>query len=195
MALLHHPDAAGADEAGRGPLAGPLVVAAVRLPMAFDLEGLDDSKKLDGEQRLELEARIKSSADWAVEVVSALDVDRLNPLRASLEGMGRCLARLSPVRAFVDGNALPKDLSFPTEAVVKGDGKLACVAAASILAKTERDRIMIAMADVYPGYGFEKHFGYPTPFHLSVLVELGPCPEHRRTYAPVRALLDQPALF
>lgn len=195
MALKHHPDAAGADEAGRGPLAGPLVVAAVRLPRRFDLEGLNDSKKLDAATRLVLEARIKQGAEWAVEVVTAEDVDRLNPLRASLEGMARCLTRLSPKRAFIDGNRLPPGLAFPAKAVIKGDGRLACVAAASILAKTERDRIMIAMADVYPGYGFEKHFGYPTPFHLSVLVELGPCPEHRRTYAPVKALLDQPALF
>lgn len=195
MPLRHHPDAAGADEAGRGPLAGPLVVAAVRLPRRFDLEGLNDSKKLDGETRLVLEARIKEEAEWTVEVFSALDVDRLNPLRASLEGMARCLTRLAPKRAFVDGNMLPPGVTFPVKAIVKGDGRLACVAAASILAKTERDRIMTAMAEMYPGYGFEKHFGYPTPAHMANLQSLGPCPEHRKTYAPVRALLDQPRLF
>lgn len=194
MPLLHDPEAAGADEAGRGPLAGPLVVAAVRLPADFDVAGLDDSKKLDAAKRKALEVRIKSGAIWTVEVVSAAEVDRLNPLRASLEGMGRCLALLGPKRGFVDGNAVPKGLSFPVEAVVKGDGKLACVAAASVLAKTERDRIMTALAVVYPEYGFDVHFGYPTPAHLAALREHGPCPEHRRTYGPVRALLDQPEL-
>ena len=194
MPLLHHPEAAGADEAGRGPLAGPLVAAAVRLPAGFDVEGLDDSKRLDARRRAELEARIKAGAVWTVEVVPAAEVDRLNPLRASLEAMGRCLARIGPERGFVDGNAVPKGLSFPVEAVVKGDGKLACVAAASILAKTERDRIMVALAAVYPAYGFGAHFGYPTPAHLAALREHGPCPEHRRSYGPVKALLEQPGL-
>ena len=190
MPLLHHPDAAGADEAGRGPLAGPLVAAAAILPDGFDLTGLDDSKKLDGPRRAALEARIKAEARWAVEVVSAAEVDRLNPLRASLEAMARALARLAPEWAFVDGNQVPKGLSFPVEAVVKGDGKLACVAAASILAKTERDRLLTALAAEYPSYGFDRHFGYGTPAHLAALREHGPCPEHRRTYAPVRALLE-----
>jgi ribonuclease HII len=195
MTLEHHPEAAGADEAGRGPLAGPLVVAAVRLPLGFDLSGLNDSKKLDPTTRLALEARLKEDAEWAVEVVPAAEVDRLNPLRSSLEGMGRCLTRLNPSKGYVDGNALPKGLAFPVEAVVKGDGKLACIAAASILAKTERDRLMIALAEIYPGYGFERHFGYPTPSHLAALQALGPCPEHRRSYGPVKALLEQPALL
>ncbi|RYG26036.1 ribonuclease HII, partial [bacterium] len=153
MSLIHDPDAAGADEAGRGPLAGPLVVAAVRLPNGFDLTDLNDSKKLDAATRESLEKRIKEGTEWAIEVIPASEVDRLNPLRASLEGMGRCLTRLSPMKAYVDGNALPKELTFPAEAVVKGDGKMACIAAASILAKTERDRLMVALAEVYPGYG------------------------------------------
>ena len=191
MPLEHHPGAAGADEAGRGPLAGPLVAAAVILPEGFDLAGLDDSKRLDAPRREALEARIKAEARWAVEVVTAVEVDRLNPLRASLEAMGHALARLSPERAFVDGNALPKGLAFPVEAVVKGDGKLACVAAASILAKTERDRLLTALAQTYPEYGFDRHFGYGTPAHLAALRAHGPCPEHRRTYAPVRALLGE----
>ena len=195
MPLLHHPGAAGADEAGRGPLAGPLVAAAVLLPDVFDLTGLDDSKKLDGPRREELEARIKAHALWAVEVVPAAEVDRLNPLRASLEAMARALARLAPARAFVDGNVVPKNLPFPVAAVVKGDGKLACVAAASILAKTERDRLMVALALRHPGYGFERHFGYGTPAHLAALRANGPCEEHRRSYAPVRALLEQPRLL
>lgn len=195
MTLEHRPEAAGADEAGRGPLAGPLVVAAVRLPLDFDLTGLNDSKKLDAATRATLETRIKEGAEWAVEVIPAAEVDRLNPLRASLEGMGRCLARLAPDKGYVDGNAVPKGLQFPVEAVIKGDGKLACIAAASILAKTERDRIMVAVAEEYPGYGFERHFGYPTPSHLATLQSLGPCPEHRRSYGPVKALLDQPPLL
>lgn len=195
MALLHLPDAAGADEAGRGPLAGPLVVAAVWLPSGFDPEGLDDSKKLDRAKRSALEIQIKAGAAWAVEAVSAAEVDRLNPLRASLEGMARCLARLNPPRAFVDGNVVPKGLPFPTEAVVKGDGKLACVAAASILAKATRDRLMVALAADYPEYGFDVHYGYPTPAHLAALRAHGPCLEHRRSYAPVRALVEQPSLI
>ena len=189
MSLLLEPGTAGADEAGRGPLAGPLVAAAVVLPDGFDLSGLDDSKKLDSSRRLALEARIKASARWAVEVVSAAEVDRLNPLRASLEAMGRALARLTPERGVVDGNAVPKGLAFHVEAVVKGDGKIACVAAASILAKTERDRLMVALGAAYPEYGFERHMGYGTPAHLAALRAHGPCPEHRRSYAPVRALL------
>ena len=180
---------AGADEAGRGPLAGPLVAAAVVLPSGFDLAGLDDSKRLSPARRGELEGRIKAEARWAVEVVSAAEVDRLNPLRASLEAMGRALARLEPERAAVDGNAAPRGLAFPVEAVVKGDGKLAAVAAASILAKTARDRLMVFLAEEYPAYGFERHMGYGTPAHLAALRAHGPCPEHRRSYAPVRALL------
>lgn len=195
MPLESRPGAAGADEAGRGPLAGPLVAAAVILPESFDLEGLDDSKRLDAAKRAALETRIKSKACWAVEVVSAAEVDRLNPLRASLEAMARALMRLTPPQAFVDGNVVPPDLPFHVEAVVKGDGKLACVAAASILAKTERDRLLTALAKTYPEYGFERHFGYGTPAHLAALRAHGPCPEHRRTYAPVRALLDQPNLL
>ena len=195
MPLLHHPGAAGADEAGRGPLAGPLVAAAVLLPEGFDLDGLNDSKRLDGPKRETLETRIKAEAAWAVEVVSAAEVDRLNPLRASLGAMARALARLAPTHAFVDGNVVPPRLPFPVEAVVKGDGKLACVAAASILAKTERDRLMVALADRHPEYGFERHFGYGTPAHLAALRANGPCEEHRRTYAPVRALLGQRALL
>ena len=189
MSLRLEPGAAGADEAGRGPLAGPLVAAAVVLPDGFDLTGLDDSKRLDASRRLVLEVRIKAEARWAVEVVSAAEVDRLNPLRASLEAMGRALARLEPERAFVDGNAVPRGLPFPVEAVVKGDGKIACVAAASILAKTERDRLMILLGQKYPHFGFERHMGYGTPAHLAALRAHGPCPEHRRTYAPVKALL------
>lgn len=193
--LIHHSGAAGADEAGRGPLAGPLVAAAVRLPDGFDLRGLDDSKRLDAAKRAALEERIKAEAAWAVEVVSAAEVDRLNPLRASMEAMARALARLSPARAFVDGNVVPKGLTFHVEAVVKGDGKIACIAAASILAKTERDRLLVALAEQYPHYGFERHFGYGTPYHLAALKTHGVCAEHRRTYAPVRALLEQPSLL
>lgn len=193
--LQHEPEIAGADEAGRGPLAGPLVVAAVILPRGFDCEGLNDSKKLAAPKREALEVRIRAQARWTIEVFSAAEVDRLNPLGASMEGMRRCLVRLGAKRSFVDGNRVPSGLGEDVEAVIEGDGKLACIAAASILAKTERDRLMVAISGSYPGYGFERHFGYPTPFHLEALRRLGPCAEHRKTYAPVREMIEQPALL
>lgn len=195
--LLHVPHAAGADEAGRGPLAGPVVAAAVILPDGFDLEGLDDSKKLTLEQRERLEERIRAHAIWAVEPAEPEEVDRLNVLWASMEAMRRALEALGqePAHVYIDGSMLPRGLRWPAEAVVKGDGKLACVAAASILAKTARDRLMAEYAQTYPQYGFERHFGYPTPEHLRALREHGPCPLHRRSFAPVRDLLIQPCLI
>lgn len=186
--LIHVHGAAGADEAGRGPLAGPVVAAAVILPVEFDIAGIDDSKKLDPLKRKELAVRIRKSATYCIEIADHSEVDRLNVLWASMAAMERALFRLSPVPrfAFIDGNRLPKKLPCNAESVVKGDGIYACIAAASILAKVERDAIMAGYASVYPKYGFDRHFGYPTPEHLEALSRHGPCPIHRRSFAPVR---------
>ena len=196
MALRHIPNAAGAYEAGRGRLAGPVVAAAVILPRGFDLEGIDDSKKLDAKTRLELEKRIKKKATWNVIAVDLDEIDELNILWASMVGMRRALSSLQrPFKcAYIDGNTLPRDLNFPAKPVVDGDAKVACIAAASILAKTERDRIMTRYAEQYPEYGFEKHFGYSTPQHLAALREHGPCALHRRSFQRIREYYDQPCL-
>lgn len=194
--LLWIPNAAGADEAGRGPLAGPVVAAAVVLPEGFDVRGLNDSKKLTSAQRDELAVRIVTEACYAIEAAPVEEVDEINILWASMAAMRRALARLDRPfeRVYIDGNTLPPGLGWPAEAVVKGDGKLACIAAASILAKTARDRMMTEWAATYPQYGFDRHFGYPTPEHLAALAEHGPCPLHRRSFARVRDMLEQPCL-
>jgi ribonuclease HII len=184
--LTHYPGAAGADEAGRGPLAGPVVAAAVILPEGFDITGLNDSKKLDMATRDALAARILAGAIYAIEAAEPEEIDRLNILHASMAAMARAIARIAPEKVYVDGNRLPPGLTCEAEAVVKGDGKIACIAAASILAKTTRDRLMVEYGATYPGYGFERHFGYPTPEHLASLRDLGPCPIHRHSFAPVR---------
>lgn len=199
MKLLEHiSGAAGLDEAGRGPLAGPVVAAAVILPDGFDLTGLNDSKQIDRDVREELEIRIKAEAIYHVCFVDHLEIDKLNILWASMAAMERCIAALrhsGPI--YVDGNHVPKALRGKAEAVIKGDGKLACIAAASILAKTARDRHMVEIAAQYPLYGFERHFGYPTPEHLEAVRTHGPCPIHRRSFAPCRENEPEPqgALF
>lgn len=179
---------AGVDEAGRGPLAGPVVVAAVVLHQERAVAGLADSKTLTARRRQTLAARIREDAA-AVAVVSldATEIDELNILRASLEGMRRAVAELSPppVLVLVDGNRTP-ELDCPCEAVVGGDAKIPAISAASILAKVARDEYMIALDARYPGYGFARHKGYPTREHLEALYRLGPCPEHRRSFGPVR---------
>lgn len=194
MKLLEHiPGAVGLDEAGRGPLAGPVVAAAVWLPDDFDLSGLNDSKALTEERRNRLEARIREHARFAVAHCSPQEIDRLNILEASMEAMRRAHRALASAgEVFVDGNRVPSGMNGV--AVVKGDAKLACIAAASILAKNERDRIMRGLDAAYPGYGFASHFGYPTPEHLVALRTLGPCPIHRRSFGPVSDCL-QPGLF
>jgi ribonuclease HII len=190
--LERHPGAAGTDEAGRGPLAGPVVAAAVILPDKFRLKGIGDSKQLTAKEREEAEVRIKNEAIWAVEAAWTEEVDRLNILHASLAAMTRAVARLSvrPILVLVDGNMLPKDLNCEARAVIKGDAKIACIAAASILAKVERDRIMCEMANTYPGYGFERHFGYATPDHRAALSKLGPCAIHRRSFITVQQAMQ-----
>lgn len=189
-ALLEHiPGAAGLDEAGRGPLAGPVVAAAVILPEGFDVEGLNDSKQLDAETRRDLEIRIKAVAQWSVCFVDRREIDRLNILWASMAAMERAYFDLgtNAPQIFVDGNKVPKALMGCAEAMIKGDGRMACIAAASILAKTARDRYMAEIAEQFPHYGFERHFGYPTPEHFAALEKHGPCDLHRRSFAPVAA--------
>ena len=194
--LIHVPGAAGADEVGRGPLAGPVVAAAVILPEGFDVSGIDDSKKLEAKARESLYERIQSGAIYWIERAEPAEIDRVNILWASMAAMERALVKLSspPHYVYIDGNRLPKQMPCPGEAVIKGDGKYACIAAASILAKVFRDRLMVAYAIDYPEYGFDRHFGYPTPEHLEALRTHGPCPIHRRSFGPVKNF-DQPCLM
>jgi ribonuclease HII len=188
---------AGVDEAGRGPLAGPVVVAAVILDPARPVRGLDDSKYLSEERRDVLEPRIRERAlAFAVIEVSVADIDRLNIFQATMHGMATALAALSqlPGMALIDGNRLPRQLCCPARAVIGGDASEPAISAASILAKVARDRLMTQLDAAHPGYGFARHKGYPTPEHLECLSRLGPCAHHRRSFAPVRALLA-PQLF
>ncbi|TAN07313.1 MAG: ribonuclease HII [Rhodanobacteraceae bacterium] len=183
------PRVAGADEAGRGPLAGPVVVAAVILDPARPIDGLADSKQLSARRRESLYALIieRALAHAAVRVEAA-EIDRVNILNATLAGMARALAALPvpPDLALIDGNRLPKALCCPARAIVRGDATEPAISAASILAKVIRDRILVAYDARWPGYGFAQHKGYPTRAHCAALQKLGPCPEHRRSFAPVR---------
>jgi ribonuclease HII len=188
---------AGVDEAGRGPLAGPLTVAAVILDPARRIRGLDDSKQLSEARRETLYARIVERAlAWQVVFIDRAEIDRINIFQATMLGMSRALASLAvpPHYALLDGNRLPKSLSCPARAVVGGDASEPAISAASILAKVSRDRHMVALEQRYPGYGFARHKGYAVPEHVAALRRLGPCPEHRHSFAPVRALLE-PGLF
>lgn len=190
------PGAAGADEVGRGALAGPVVCAAVLLPHDFDVIGLDDSKKLTEAQRKTQATRIKEGADWSICFIEVDEVDRINVLQASLQGMIRsCLAlKTKPDLLLVDGRDRPSVPGIPVEAHIKGDGTFAAIAAASILAKVARDDYMKEIAKDFPGYGFEDHVGYAAPIHLAALKELGPCAIHRRSFEPVKSMLNQPCL-
>ncbi len=181
---------AGVDEAGRGPLAGPVVAAAVVLDGRSRIPGLQDGKRLSPRQREEVAEAIRRKAvSWAVAQATVEEVDRLNVLHASRLAMRRAVEQLSvrPSVILVDGGwGLVTDL--PQRVVVGGDGTVACIAAASVLAKVERDRIMVELDRAYPGYGFADHKGYACPAHLEALRRLGPSPVHRRSFAPVRAL-------
>lgn len=183
---------AGVDEAGRGPLAGPVSAAAVILDPARPLVGLDDSKKLSPARRAILEPMIQErSIAWAVAWASVEEIDRINILRASLLAMQRAVAALpvQPQRILVDGNHCPA-FAVEAQAIIGGDGLIPAIAAASILAKVARDRLMVQMDQEFPGYGFAAHKGYPTRVHQDALRRLGPCPAHRRSFGPVRALLE-----
>ena len=184
---------AGVDEVGRGPLCGPVVAAAVILDPDRIPVGLDDSKKLSPARRATLEAEIKASAEWCVAEASVAEIDALNILQASHLAMCRAIEGLlrAPDHVLVDGNRLPKALAISAEAVVKGDGRSVSIAAASILAKEARDRLMVDLAQQYPGYGWEKNAGYPTPDHRKALLNLGVTPVHRRSFKPVHNILCQ----
>ncbi len=184
------PGLAGVDEAGRGPLAGPVAVAAVILDPARRIDGLGDSKALTEARREALFPRIQSEAlAFAIVFVHADEIDRLNILQATMAGMRRSVAALAspPSRVLVDGNRVPSGLGVDAEAIVKGDAKVAAISAASILAKVARDRWMRELDARHPEYGFALHKGYPSPQHLEALRRFGPCPAHRRSFAPVRA--------
>lgn len=185
---------AGVDEAGRGPLAGPVVVAAVILPQQYTLESLDDSKRLSVLKREQLAPEIENQAiASAVVFVGVEDIDLLNILQATMTGMRRAVEKLHPApsRAMIDGNRAPV-LSCEVTTVIGGDRLIPSISAASILAKVYRDRFMHGLHQQYPAYGFDRHKGYPTALHLDRLRTLGPCPAHRKSFAPVRrALLSQ----
>ncbi len=177
----------GIDEAGRGPLAGPVVAAAVILPAKGRPKGLDDSKQLSLEAREELALKIRAVGIVSVGIASVGEIDQLNILRASHLAMRRAFEGLSetPVAALVDGNMNP-DLPCPVEWVIDGDVIVPIVSAASIIAKVERDRMMNELCALHPGYGFAKHKGYGTPEHQEALKRLGPCPIHRMSFKPVQ---------
>ncbi len=182
---------AGVDEAGRGPLAGPVVAAAVILDPMRPIKGLADSKALSARHRADIEARIKDEAQaWALGRAESLEIDQLNILRASLLAMSRAVAALplQPDYVAADGPYHP-DVPCPSLAVVRGDQSFLPICAASILAKEARDREMIALDDLYPGYGFARHKGYPTRDHLRALAQLGICGVHRRSFGPVKVYI------
>jgi len=187
----------GVDEAGRGPLAGPVTAAAVMLDPERPIDGLRDSKKLSAAARERLADAIREhAAAWCVAEASVAEIDQLNILQATMLAMQRAVAGLQvpPDDVWVDGNRCP-NWAWRSQAVVKGDDKVAAIAAASILAKTARDRFMCRLHDDYPAYGFAKHMGYGTAAHLAALKAHGACPQHRRSFAPVKLVLDQTSLF
>ena len=184
---------AGVDEAGRGPLAGPVYAAAVILDPSRPIAGLDDSKKLSAARREALAVQIRERAlAWAVASVDVEDIARLNILQATMQAMRQACLDLSPAPdlILVDGNRLPASLPCRARAVVGGDALEPAISAASILAKTARDACCMALHAQYPHYAFDRHKGYGTALHLARLAEFGPCPAHRRDFAPVRALLN-----
>ena len=183
--LTEHLLEAGCDEAGRGPLAGPVMAAAVILPRNFHLPGLNDSKKLPEKHRLLLEDGIKKQAlSWALAHCTAEEIDHLNILQASIQAMHRALDALStrPELILVDGNRFRPYPFVPHQCFVKGDGRFASIAAASILAKNERDRVMRQLALEFPGYGWERNMAYPTAEHRRAVKELGLTVQHRKTF-------------
>jgi len=180
---------AGVDEAGRGPLAGPVVVAAVILDPRRRINGLRDSKILTAARRETLDARIRARAlAFSVVAIEVDDIDRFNIFQATMLGMARAIAALAlrPARALIDGNHVPQNIQCEGRAIVDGDALEPAISAASIVAKVFRDRLMCELDGRYPDYGFAQHKGYATPEHLAALDRLGPCREHRRSFAPVR---------
>ncbi|WP_417489592.1 ribonuclease HII [Maricaulis sp.] len=184
---------AGVDEAGRGPLAGPVVAAAVILDPARPIIGLGDSKVISEKRRASLALQIRHCAWVGVGIAEPEEIDRLNILQATMTAMARAVRNLPrlPGHVLVDGNRVPEGLPCPAEAIIKGDASEAAIGAASIIAKTVRDGLMLHAALRFPGYGFEAHKGYPSAIHRNALIALGPCPIHRFSYAPVRAALEK----
>jgi len=183
---------AGIDEAGRGPWAGPVVAAAVILDPARIPRGINDSKQVPAELRAKLYDKIMATA-LAVKavVIESDEIDRINILEATLRAMRAAIGGLSlaPVHALIDGNRAPEEMPCPVQTIVDGDAISQSIAAASIIAKVTRDRLMIARAGLYGEYGFDRHKGYGTRAHAEALLRLGPCPEHRRSFEPVRLAL------
>ncbi len=188
-----YPRIAGVDEVGRGPLAGPVVAAAVILNPQDIPAGLNDSKKLTARRRLALDGDLRARAEFAIAEASVEEIDDLNILYASHLAMARAVASLRPAPDYllIDGNLIPKGLALPAQAVVKGDAKSVSIAAASILAKTWRDQLMVDLAQQHPGYGWEANAGYPTRQHRAALEHLGVTPHHRRSFKPVHNILYQ----
>lgn len=183
---------AGVDEVGRGPLAGPVVAAAVILDPNNPIEGLMDSKKITEKRREILAVEIKEKAiSWAIARVDVDEIDRINILQASLRAMSIAVSELhqQPDFVMIDGNRIPADLNINAEAIVKGDDRVECISAASIIAKVARDLEMVEMDSIYPGYGLAKHKGYPTKVHVEALNKLGVTKIHRRTFGPVKKVL------
>ncbi len=182
---------AGVDEVGRGPLAGPVVVAAVILDATKPIAGITDSKKLTEAKREALYPQIIEQAlAYKIVRLDHQEIDRLNILQATMLGMRLAIEGLSitPDKVMIDGNKAPDGITIPMETVIKGDSKIEAIGAASILAKVTRDREMVTSEDLYPGYGFAKHKGYPTKQHMQAIESLGPCPIHRMSFAPLKQL-------
>lgn len=193
LTFVADPTVAGVDEAGRGPLAGPVVAAAVILHPDHPIEGLRDSKKLSARRRERLAAEIRERAlAFAVASASVEEIDRLNILRATLLAMTRAIEGLDPRPRHVriDGNRAPRLDGMRVETVIGGDDQDPAIAAASILAKTVRDGLMLQYAEQFPAYGFERHMGYGTAVHMAALREHGPCEIHRRSFAPVARVIN-----
>lgn len=193
LTFVADPTIAGVDEAGRGPLAGPVVAAAVILHPDHPIEGLRDSKKLSARRRERLAAEIRERAlAFAVASASVEEIDRLNILRATLLAMTRAIEGLDPRPRHVriDGNRAPRLDGMRVETVIGGDDQDPAIAAASILAKTVRDGLMLQYAEQFPAYGFERHMGYSTAVHMAALREHGPCEIHRRSFAPVARVIN-----
>ena len=187
----------GVDEAGRGPLAGPVYAAAVILDPAKPIAGLNDSKKLTEKARDRLAFIIKAEAlAWHIASATVEEIDRLNILQATMLAMTRAVEglKIQPEEVLVDGNRCP-DWGYVSKAIIEGDARVAEISAASILAKTARDAVMVELHGRYPQYNFAGHKGYGTAAHLKAIKQHGPCPEHRRSFAPVREMLAQGVLF
>ena len=193
LSLSSHGAIAGVDEVGRGPLAGPVVAAAVILDPNAIQDGINDSKRLTAARRESLAESLAASAQVGIGLATPAEIDEHNILRASHFAMCRAIAALPvrPAHVLIDGNLIPRGLDTPATAIVKGDARSLSIAAASIIAKTHRDRIMVDLAQQHPGYGWENNAGYPTAVHLKALQDIGVTPHHRVSFKPVHNILYQ----